>query len=168
MAATRTTSRVCKTTASEKTCVMIRAEQPRSRSISIRSHDGSVRWTLRFYYTSELRATLEVHTCQHVNTNQYQHHHNLVPSKRDIIRKMIAPSLSLLALAPSVLASRRAPVPHSPSKPDLTYLFTVNITTAPSISMGTTPFGERGFNPITGGSFSGPRLQGKKTQATMQ
>lgn len=73
---------------------------------------------------------------------------------------MIVPSLSLLASAASVLASRRAPVSHSPSKPDLTYLFKVNITTAPSISIGTTPFGERGFNPITGGSFSGPRLQG--------
>ncbi|ROW04553.1 hypothetical protein VMCG_05035 [Cytospora schulzeri] len=63
--------------------------------------------------------------------------------------------------AASVVASRRAPGLPSPgpSKPDLTYLFTVNITTS-STSIGTTPFGERKFQAITGGSFSGPRLKG--------
>lgn len=113
---------------------------------------------LRFYYGSEFRASAYMPTLE-----RHQHYHKLAPLTRNIIPEMIVPSVSMLALAASVLASRRAPVSHSPSKPDLTYLFTVNITTAPSISMGTTPFGERGFNPITGGSFSGPRLRGKKT-----
>ncbi|KUI55874.1 UPF0311 protein YveG [Cytospora mali] len=74
---------------------------------------------------------------------------------------MIASSLSLLALATSVLASGHGQTLSSPSQPDLTYLFSVNITITPAISIGTTPFGERRFQPITGGSFSGPELQGR-------
>ena len=49
----------------------------------------------------------------------------------------------------------------SPSKPALTYLFSVNVTTSATVSIGTTPFGERAFIPITGGSFSGPKVSGK-------
>lgn len=77
---------------------------------------------------------------------------------------MIVPSLSLLlTLATSAVASRPSPPrPASPAKPNLTYLFTVNITTTPSLPIGTTPMGNRQFAPITGGSFSGPRLQGEK------
>lgn len=59
------------------------------------------------------------------------------------------------------MASRRTPGPPIPTKPELSYLFTVNITTSPSVPIGTTPLGDRRFEPITGGSFSGPRLQGK-------
>lgn len=78
---------------------------------------------------------------------------------------MIAQYLSLLTVAASVVASRRAPGPTNPTKPDLTYLFTVNITTSAHLPIGTTPFGERQFEPITGGTFSGPRLQGKTPKA---
>lgn len=71
---------------------------------------------------------------------------------------MFISSLSLLALAASVLAAKNQ---TGPSKPDLTYLFTVNITTSTAVDIGTTPFGQRIFAPITGGSFSGPKLEGK-------
>lgn len=72
---------------------------------------------------------------------------------------MIAEYLSLLALATSALANRNTSGIRG--KLNLTYLFTANITTSSTISIGTTPFGERVFDPITGGSFSGPRLEGE-------
>lgn len=71
---------------------------------------------------------------------------------------MLAPIFSLLTLAASVMAGVQK---TGPPKPDLTYLFTVNITSAPSISFGTTPFGPREFVPITGGTFSGPKVAGE-------
>ncbi|ROW16612.1 hypothetical protein VPNG_01614 [Cytospora leucostoma] len=71
---------------------------------------------------------------------------------------MFTSALSLLALAASVLAAKNQ---TGPTKPDLTYLFTVNITTSPAVDIGTTPFGQRIFSPVTGGSFSGPQLEGK-------
>lgn len=70
--------------------------------------------------------------------------------------KMIRSCLSLLSLAAVAIAG-----PRQPSPPALTYLFSLNITSGATISIGSTPLGDRVFEPITGGSFSGPKLSGK-------
>ncbi|KAI0912696.1 hypothetical protein F4823DRAFT_633060 [Ustulina deusta] len=46
-------------------------------------------------------------------------------------------------------------------KPSLTHLCTINITTSAGISIGTIPAGTLVTIPITGGSFAGPKLNGK-------
>ncbi|KAI3391586.1 hypothetical protein diail_7044, partial [Diaporthe ilicicola] len=48
--------------------------------------------------------------------------------------------------------------PSAPAAPALTYLFTANITSGATISIGSTPLGDRVFEPIVGGAFSGPKL----------
>ncbi|KAJ0114557.1 hypothetical protein J7T55_004801 [Diaporthe amygdali] len=68
---------------------------------------------------------------------------------------MIRLCLSLLALSAVAIAG-----PRQPSPPALTYLFTANITSGPTISLGSTPLGDRVFEPIIGGSFTGPKLSG--------
>ncbi|KAI1334454.1 hypothetical protein F5Y15DRAFT_289832 [Xylariaceae sp. FL0016] len=47
-----------------------------------------------------------------------------------------------------------------PTPPGLTYLYTVNATLGTSIDVGTGPEGQRTVIPITGGTFSGPKLSG--------
>ncbi|KAK4098464.1 hypothetical protein N658DRAFT_431912 [Parathielavia hyrcaniae] len=64
--------------------------------------------------------------------------------------------LSLSACAGSVCAS-----PKTPSPPGLTYLYSVNCTLAPPIPVGSGPHGSRLVIPIVGGTFSGPKLNGK-------
>lgn len=73
--------------------------------------------------------------------------------------------VSLLALAAGALA-RPGHKGHNkndntPSPPPTDYLFTVNITSGEVVVLGDTPAGERTFQPIIGGTFSGPKLQGK-------
>lgn len=69
---------------------------------------------------------------------------------------MIRSCLSLLALAATAMAG-----PRQPSAPALTYLFSANITSGATVPIGSTPWGDRVFEPIVGGSFSGPKLSGK-------
>lgn len=69
---------------------------------------------------------------------------------------MIRSCLASLALAAVAMAG-----PRQPSPPALTYLFSLNITSGATISIGSTPLGDRVFEPILGGSFSGPKLSGK-------
>ncbi|KAL2292757.1 hypothetical protein FJTKL_07829 [Diaporthe vaccinii] len=69
--------------------------------------------------------------------------------------KMTRSCFSLLALASVAMAG-----PRQPSPPALTYLFSLNITSGPAINIGSTPLGDRVFEPIIGGSFSGPKLSG--------
>lgn len=47
-----------------------------------------------------------------------------------------------------------------PTPPVLEYAFTLHVDLAPPQSFGTTHAGQRRFIPITGGTFSGPRLSG--------
>lgn len=47
-----------------------------------------------------------------------------------------------------------------PSPPRLEYAFTLHVDLAPPQDFGTTHAGKRRFIPITGGTFSGPRLNG--------
>ncbi|AEO67596.1 26b93eb9-0beb-4bf3-b428-2f1ddc3b0f6f [Thermothielavioides terrestris] len=49
----------------------------------------------------------------------------------------------------------------TPAAPGLTYLYSLNCTLGPSIAVGSGPHGTRTVIPITGGTFSGPRLSGK-------
>lgn len=69
---------------------------------------------------------------------------------------MIRSFLSVLALAAVAIAG-----PRQPSAPALTYLFSLNITSGQPIVIGSTPLGDRVFEPIVGGSFSGPKLSGR-------
>ncbi|KAK3987678.1 hypothetical protein QBC44DRAFT_399862 [Cladorrhinum sp. PSN332] len=48
----------------------------------------------------------------------------------------------------------------SPKTPSLTFLYTLNITGGPVITIGETPRGRRIVAPIAGGTFSGPKLKG--------
>lgn len=48
----------------------------------------------------------------------------------------------------------------TPNAPTLTYLYTLNATLANAIPVGAGPRGNRVAIPITGGSFSGPKLNG--------
>jgi len=48
----------------------------------------------------------------------------------------------------------------TPKAPTLTYLYTLNATLADAIILGAGPRGNRIAIPITGGTFSGPKLNG--------
>ncbi|KAH8890513.1 hypothetical protein GQ53DRAFT_824649 [Thozetella sp. PMI_491] len=63
--------------------------------------------------------------------------------------------LAVLAFACGSSATRL-----HPPKPDLTYLYTVNITVLPPISMGPGPLGTRILSTILSGYFHGPKLNG--------
>ncbi|KAF2219601.1 hypothetical protein BDZ85DRAFT_268714 [Elsinoe ampelina] len=45
--------------------------------------------------------------------------------------------------------------------PKLEYVFTLNVDLAPPVDYGSTSTGDRRFIPITGGTFSGPKLSGR-------
>lgn len=68
--------------------------------------------------------------------------------------------VSFLALATTALA--RPAANHTvPAFPPASYLFTVNITSGESIELGETPAGQRTFQPVAGGTFSGPEVHGE-------
>ena len=48
----------------------------------------------------------------------------------------------------------------NPKPPSLTYLYSANITVGTPIPIGNVPLGTRVVIPVTGGSFSGPKLSG--------
>ncbi|KAK3347754.1 hypothetical protein B0H65DRAFT_461341 [Neurospora tetraspora] len=64
--------------------------------------------------------------------------------------------LSLLALA----ASAAYPVLAAPAPPPLTYLYSVNLTMPAGTDLGHVPYGSRALLTISGGTFSGPKLNG--------
>ncbi|KAL2151676.1 hypothetical protein VTH82DRAFT_6774 [Thermothelomyces myriococcoides] len=61
----------------------------------------------------------------------------------------------LLGLVGSAVAA------DTPAAPGLTYLYSLNCTLGQALPVGAGPHGTRTVIPITGGSFSGPRLSGK-------
>lgn len=72
-------------------------------------------------------------------------------------------SLAALASASeSEISGRPAPPPPPPPPPSprLTFLYSLNCTLGTPLSVGATPNGDRVVIPITGGTFSGPRLSG--------
>ncbi|KAL2165661.1 hypothetical protein VTG60DRAFT_4065 [Thermothelomyces hinnuleus] len=58
----------------------------------------------------------------------------------------------LLGLAASAAAA------DTPAAPGLTYLYSLNCTLGQALPVGAGPHGTRTVIPITGGTFSGPRL----------
>ncbi|KAK3385859.1 hypothetical protein B0H63DRAFT_560362 [Podospora didyma] len=66
---------------------------------------------------------------------------------------MFALPLALLAFAATGLAD--------PTPPALTYLYSVNLTFAAPVEIGSVPTGNRAILTIAGGAFSGPKLNGK-------
>ena len=67
--------------------------------------------------------------------------------------------LALLSLASAALAVYTSP--SQPAKPALTFLFNATLNSAQPIVIGATPSGQRVIVPITGGSFTGPKLKGE-------
>ena len=63
-------------------------------------------------------------------------------------------ALALLAAGPAIAADTPAPAPT-------TFVFEENATLAPAVVLGETPLGRRQAIPITGGTFSGPGIQGR-------
>lgn len=79
---------------------------------------------------------------------------------------MLASSLlSALAFAAAALASPARNNITTPTAPATKYLFTVNIASGAPVELGETPAGQRAFQPITGGTFSGPELQGESNKS---
>jgi hypothetical protein len=82
------------------------------------------------------------------------------------MKKRIARLLGLIvAVFSSLWASQnlnaqdKLPVQNDP--PRMEFVYEETVTLGASIHPGATPFGERNLVPITGGTFSGPRLRGK-------
>jgi hypothetical protein len=67
---------------------------------------------------------------------------------------MLVLTLSLLSLATSIFA--REPV----APPKLTFLYGIDLELPPPVDIGKAPFGSRSILGITGGTFSGPKLNG--------
>lgn len=67
-----------------------------------------------------------------------------------------------LAFATAALAR---PTGSTPASPPTEYLFSVSIASGAPVELGDTPAGKRSFQPITGGNFSGPGLQGESSQS---
>ncbi|KAK3322634.1 hypothetical protein B0H66DRAFT_473336 [Apodospora peruviana] len=68
--------------------------------------------------------------------------------------------LTSIALSSLALFARPAES-ATPKSPGLTYLYSLNCTLGTSIPVGAGPHGDRVVIPITGGTFSGPKLSGK-------
>ena len=69
--------------------------------------------------------------------------------------KVVLSALSLLALAGSASAA------EAPKPPAVTFVFEEVATLGPVQVVGETPNGRRQSIPITGGTFSGPGIQGR-------
>lgn len=74
--------------------------------------------------------------------------------------------LPALALAATTLASPASNRTSTPAPPPIKYLFTANIASGAPIELGETPAGQRAFQPITGGTFSGPKISGMSNLKT--
>ncbi|KAL2115186.1 hypothetical protein VTJ04DRAFT_10849 [Mycothermus thermophilus] len=65
------------------------------------------------------------------------------------------------ALVHAALLALTALAQSTPKAPGLTYLYSLNCTLGVPYSVGNGPHGNRVVIPITGGTFSGPRLKGR-------
>jgi hypothetical protein len=73
---------------------------------------------------------------------------------------MFGSTLLLAAFTLAGVFAENAHVAATPKAPGLTYLYSCNATLGTTISYGAGPRGTRVAIPITGGTFSGPRLKG--------
>ena len=65
---------------------------------------------------------------------------------------MLAAALFLASLAATALSD--------PEPPTFSYLYSINLTMPAGVNIGNTPAGSRAILPISGGTFSGPKLNG--------
>ncbi|KXX79902.1 hypothetical protein MMYC01_203754 [Madurella mycetomatis] len=72
------------------------------------------------------------------------------------VKALTAAALCLLSSAGLVSGQE-----GTPAAPGLTFLYSLNCTLGAAITVGGGPHGSRVVIPITGGSFSGPRLSGR-------
>ena len=66
-----------------------------------------------------------------------------------------------LSLCSWMSAQGPEPKPAGNKAPRMEFVYEETVTLGASIHPGSTPFGERNIVPITGGTFTGPRLHGK-------
>ena len=60
----------------------------------------------------------------------------------------------------TTLLSALAIVTAAPTPPPLTFLYNVKLLMPPTVNIGSVPYGSRGIIPISGGTFTGPKLNG--------
>nr|WP_168601624.1 DUF3237 domain-containing protein [Novosphingobium sp. SG707] len=72
----------------------------------------------------------------------------------------IVPVLKIAALALS-LAPVAVAAQSAPPAPQLEFMFEAEVLLAARVEVGGTAFGQRGYIPIIGGTFSGPAIKGK-------
>ncbi|KAK4182486.1 hypothetical protein QBC35DRAFT_395888 [Podospora australis] len=68
---------------------------------------------------------------------------------------------AILTILTCLLFSTLALAQATPKSPSLNFLYSLNCTLGPALQVGGGPIGTRTVIPITGGTFSGPRLSGK-------
>lgn len=68
--------------------------------------------------------------------------------------------LSIAACSFATLHSQES-APKQVDGPRMEFVYEETVTLGASLHPGATPFGERNIVPITGGTFTGPRLKGK-------
>ncbi|CZT41432.1 uncharacterized protein RSE6_01171 [Rhynchosporium secalis] len=78
-------------------------------------------------------------------------------SSQDQVEMIWSTLLLALSAATGALAQNNA---TEPKAPQLTFLYSANATVGPLIDYGKGPWGQRVALPITGGTFSGPKLAG--------
>jgi len=66
-----------------------------------------------------------------------------------------------LSLCSWMSAQGPEPKPTQNEAPRMEFVYEETVTLGASVHPGPTPFGERNIVPITGGTFTGPRLHGK-------
>lgn len=88
-------------------------------------------------------------------------HKDLIPNY-NTETMLVSSILSFLAVTAASLAtcSPTQSKQTSPAAPATKYLFTVNVSSPKAYVLGDTPAGQRVFEPITGGNFSGPAAHG--------
>jgi len=74
-----------------------------------------------------------------------------------VLKTAVALALWLaLASIPVAVTAQTAP-----PAPQLEFMFEAEVLLAPRVEVGGTAFGQRGYIPIIGGTFSGPAIKGK-------
>ena len=76
-------------------------------------------------------------------------------------RLAVMASLVLLCVAGSHNLRAQAPAVAAPEAPRMEFVFEEIVTLGAAVHPGATPYGERNLIPITGGTFSGPKIKGK-------
>ncbi|KAK4149242.1 hypothetical protein C8A00DRAFT_38163 [Chaetomidium leptoderma] len=69
--------------------------------------------------------------------------------------------LAVKSLLTTLLCLSTSALGATPAAPGLTYLYSLTCTLGQALDVGKGPHGTRTVIPITGGTFSGPRLSGK-------